>query len=49
MSGVWVEVAVIAAAVLVMAGICYFESWSRSMTDTRPVREFAPFDGPVRR
>jgi hypothetical protein len=30
MSGVWVELVVIAAAVLVMVGICYFESWSRS-------------------
>ncbi len=30
MDGVWVELVVIAAAVLVMAGICYFESWSLS-------------------
>jgi hypothetical protein len=30
MSGVWVELLVIVTAVLVMAGICYFEGWSRS-------------------
>ncbi len=30
MGGIWVELVVIGAAVLAMAGICYFESWSRS-------------------
>jgi hypothetical protein len=30
MDGVWVELVVIAAAILVMAGICYCESGSRS-------------------
>jgi hypothetical protein len=30
MDGFWIELIVVAAAMLVMAGICYFESWSRS-------------------
>jgi hypothetical protein len=30
MSGIGLELTLLVAAVLVMAGVCYFESWSRS-------------------
>jgi hypothetical protein len=30
MSGIGLELVLLAAAVLMMVGVCYFESWSRS-------------------